>query len=451
MNARAILFGAITVAIVAAASSSCSSTKDDGPTLTGEALLEPSKCVPCHADQFREWSGSMHAYAATDPVFLAMNKRMQRETNGANGDFCVGCHAPVAVRLGLTKDGLNLESLPSHVKGVTCYFCHSAASVEGTHNNPLKLSDDGVLRGPIHDPTKGVPHAATYSPIHDRDRPESSSLCGACHDVVTPHGAHIERTFDEWKNSLYSKPGQLACGKCHMDGRDGPAANVEGAPIRRVHDHSMPAVDIALTPFFGATEQRAAVQRLLDQTLITKLCVKQQPLGLIADVTLDNAFAGHEFPSGANQDRRAWVELLAYRGADVVFSSGVVAEKQAVVAIADPNLWLLRDKIFGTSGKEVHMFWEAARVEQEQLPAAITNDPLDPKFIHSVTRSYTLPTPTPDRVTMRVRMRPMDFDVLDDLVASGDLDPAILDKIPTFDLASGTKEWRLENGFGCIN
>ena len=80
----------------------------------------------------------------------------------------------------------------------------------------------------------------------------------------------------------------------------------------------------------------------------------------------------------------------------------------------------------------------------------MTADPLDPRFIHSVTRSYPLPA-IPDRVNMRVRMRPLDFDLLDDLVASGDLDPALLDKIPTYDLASGTKEWTSEVGFArCI-
>ena len=68
-------------------------------------------------------------------------------------------------------------------------------------------------------------------------------MCGTCHDIVTAAGSHIERTFDEWQASLYAKPGQLSCGKCHMDGRDGPAATVDGAPVRRLHDHSMAAVD----------------------------------------------------------------------------------------------------------------------------------------------------------------------------------------------------------------
>ncbi|MBX3192703.1 MAG: hypothetical protein KF819_37310 [Labilithrix sp.] len=435
----------------AIALASCTSTTPDEPTLTGDALLDPNNCLPCHADQFREWSGSMHAYAGEDPVFIAMNKRMQRETNGQAGSFCVSCHAPLAVRAGKTVDGLNLGELPSFMRGVTCAFCHAASAVEGTHNNPLRLATDGVVRGGIADPAKS-PHRSAYSELHDREVLPSSSMCGACHDVVTPAGAHIERTFSEWNASLYAKPGQLSCGKCHMEGREGVAARVEGAPRRRVHDHTMAAVDVALTPFTDEDGQRAAVQRLLDATLLAKLCVKQTPAaGLVAEVTLDNAFAGHSFPSGAAQDRRAWVELIAYRGDAVVFSSGVVEEKKAVAALPDPNLWLLRDKVFDAAGKEVHMFWRAARYESELLPPAVTADPTDPAFYHAVTRTYSLPQPVPDRVTMRVRMRPVDFDLLDDLVATGDLDPKILDRIPTFELGGTVKEWTNDRGFRCTD
>lgn len=427
-----------------------SSTGDDAPTLTGEALLDPNNCLPCHAEQFREWSGSMHAYAGEDPVFVAMNKRMQRETGGKAGSLCVGCHAPVALRMGKTTDGLNLAELPAYMRGVTCFFCHTTSAVEGTHNNPLRLAGDDVLRGGLSGPI-AAPHKTGYSALHDREQQASSSTCGGCHDIVSPLGAHIERTFEEWKTSLYAKPGQLSCGKCHMEGRDGQAALVEGAPRRTVHDHMMPAVDVALTPFNDEPAQREAVQRFLDTTLLAKLCVKQTPkAGLIAEVTLDNAFAGHKFPSGAAQDRRAWVELIAYRGGAQVFASGVVADKKAVTNVADPNLWVLRDKHFGADGKETHMFWETASYASELLPAATTADRSDPAFYHAVTKSYSLPLPTPDRVTMRVRMRPLDFDLLDDLVATRDLDPALLDRIPTFDLASTVKEWTMAGGFRCI-
>jgi hypothetical protein len=438
-------------AIAAAIVFACSANDDEPKaTLTREELRDPKTCAACHGEHFRQWSGSMHAYAADDPVFLAMNKRMIRETNGASASFCVGCHAPLALRLGLTKDGTNLQELPSSVRGVTCYFCHSVDQVDGTHNAALRIADDGVIRGPIRDPISAAPHPAVYSNLHDREQPESSSLCGACHDVITPHGAHIERTFAEWKGSLYAKPGQLACGKCHMEGRDAPAARVLGAPIRRVHDHSAAAVDVALTPFPDTDAQRQKVQDTLDATLLTKLCVRRTPLGLGADVTLDNAFAGHAFPSGANQDRRTWVELLAYEGPIVVFRTGEIEPKKAASKSSDPNLWLLRDTIFRADGQETHMFWEAARFEGSSLPPAVTADPLDPAFNHSVTRTFPLP-PATDRVTLRVRMRPLDFDLLDDLVATGDLDPAILDRIPTWELRTAAKEWSLPGGYRCVD
>lgn len=446
--------GVVTSALVAiAVIAACSSSDDEQKiTLTGQALQDPNNCLPCHQDQFREWSGSMHAYAAEDPVFRAMNKRMIRETNGASKEFCVGCHAPMALRLGLTTDGQNLAELPTSVQGVTCYFCHSVDTVGDTHNNPLHLASDDTMRGGIRNPVKSMPHKGAYSTLHDRENHDSANLCGACHDVVTPHGAHIERTFAEWKGSLYSQPNQLSCGKCHMDGRDGKASQTgNDVPIRKVHDHSMPAVDIALTPFFGAAQQREMVQRLLDNSILTQICVQQLPAtGPTLTITLDNAFAGHGFPSGAAQDRRVWVEAHAFKGGAEIFTTGTVADKQAATAYTDPSYWLLRDTIFDTADKEIHLFWQAARFTSEQLPPAVTADPQDPRFIHSKKRDMPLPQ-MPDRVTMRVRMRPLDYDLLDDLVASGDLDPAIRDAAPVFDLASGTKEWTPEKAVsGCV-
>src|SRR5213592_1662895 len=80
--------------------------------LDREQLMDPETCKNCHPDAYRQWSGSMHAYASQDPVFRAMNQRAQRESNNTLGDFCVKCHAPMAVAQGLTTDGSNLDMLP---------------------------------------------------------------------------------------------------------------------------------------------------------------------------------------------------------------------------------------------------------------------------------------------------------------------------------------------------
>ena len=122
---------------IASASLPLACGPDDGPKdLTREQLMDAEECKSCHPVHYEQWSGSMHAYAADDPVFLAMNARGQEETNGELGDFCVQCHAPMAVRTGATTDGLNLADVPQSLKGVTCYFCHSAESVGGEDSYP---------------------------------------------------------------------------------------------------------------------------------------------------------------------------------------------------------------------------------------------------------------------------------------------------------------------------
>ena len=87
-NAAAFRWPALWGFALAAA---CSSSPPTSTFLTRDDLLDPTACQGCHQDHYEEWAGSMHAYAADDPVFIAMNQRGQRETNGALGSFCVNC------------------------------------------------------------------------------------------------------------------------------------------------------------------------------------------------------------------------------------------------------------------------------------------------------------------------------------------------------------------------
>ena len=434
-------------------------TPDAGPqpTLTRAELMDPETCKSCHPDHYREWSGSMHAYAAEDPVFLAMNQRGQRETNGELGDFCVQCHAPVAVREGLTTDGLNLDEVPAYAKGVTCAFCHFVDEVQGTHNAQLSMSNDGVMLGAYADPRPNEAHASAYSPLHDRKRIESSDLCGSCHDIVTPRGVHIEQTFLEWKLSLFAHDvdgERQTCGDCHMKGRTDTATDAPGVALRRVHDHRMVGVDTALTPFPEMEDQARQIQRELNTTAVAALCVKQEGQTVQMRADLENMAAGHAWPSGATHDRRVWVELIAYDAEDqVVFSSGVVEPGQAVTSLDDPNLWRLGTRSYDDDGREVHMFWDIARVESLLLPPPNHNHVngetvgVDGHLVHDyMYESDQLPT----RVTLRVRVRAMGLDVLDDLIATGDLDPAIRSQIRTFDVGATQLEWLERDAVECI-
>jgi hypothetical protein len=100
------------------------------------------------------------------------------------------------------------------------------------------------------------------------------------------------------------------------------------------------------------------------------------------------------------------------------------------------------------------MFWEAAKSDAHpegyetcQLPNATMMG-----VRHNQTRTFRLPTnPLPARVTMAVHIQAIGTDVIDDLVASKDLDPKIQNEIATHTLEGTRLEWRPADGFAqCV-
>ncbi len=392
----------------------------------------------------------MHAYAADDPVFVALETLGQEDTGGALGTFCMSCHAPTAVSTGAAGTAAELADLGREYRGVTCYGCHQIDAVEGDSNGALHYAADGVFRGPIADFVATPAHGQRYDERHDGATLSSSAACGACHDVKLANGAHLERTFAEWKDSLFGQPGPgaLSCGACHMPSAEGRAAAVPDAPVRRVHDHSMPGIDVALTDWPETEAQRAGIDRDLRAAVLTGLCVTPGEAGLSIDVTLDNVLVGHAWPSGVTHARRAWVEVIAWQGAEQVYQSGQFADGEPVSREQDPDLWLLGTELHDADGNPVHEPWRAAEVAGELLPFAVTADPSDPRYFHAVTRSYAV-AGTADRVTLRLFIQPVGLDILDWLIADGRLDPAVRERMPTLEVTQGAKEWRLADGYGC--
>lgn len=431
----------VTVAIsIAPTGCGNSSSGSAPPYLDRATMLDPQTCRSCHVDHYDQWAVSMHAFASDDPIFQAMNARGQRETGGQLGSFCVKCHAPMALQQGATTDGTNLASVPQSLHGVTCFFCHTIDAVTGSHNAAVSLTGDLVMRGEVTDPVANSAHASEYAVLQDRTRADSASLCGACHDIDSPPGAHIERTFAEWQASVYSSAEGDTCAQCHMTRSTSqqPIAQVPGLdlPSRYLYAHDFPAVDVAL-PSAPAAEQ-ASVQSLLGTTLQTALCVTQ--LGGVR-VIVDNVAAGHDWPSGASQDRRAWAEVIATKGGKTIYQSGVVPAGTPVTEVKnDPDLWLLRDCMFGTNGQQVDMFWQAATTEGNELPAPVTFDPTSPDYYRTHIEQFfpralngVLPQ-IPDQVTLRIRLQPVGLDVLDDLVSTHDLDAGVAAAMPTYDV-----------------
>ena len=246
---------------------------------------------------------------------------------------------------------------------------------------------------PLRRPGGGATHRSAYSELHDRERLAPSDLCGACHDIVTPAGAHIERTFEEWKGSVFKHALGATCGQCHMDGSSTPqpvAAPPTGEtmPVRTRHAHTFAAVDVAITPFPEQDAQRAEIQRQLDFTLQSAVCVGTVGGSSTLRVILDNVGAGHSFPSGSAPDRRAWVELTAKRAGAVVFESGRVPAAAAVAEHPDPNLWLLRDCVFDGAGQEAPCSG-SPRATSHLLPTQASFDPRDPAYYrNNIVRAF---------------------------------------------------------------
>lgn len=441
---------------------------DDPPASTHLSVAElkdPETCKSCHPIHYREWKASMHAYASDDPVFLAMNELGHQETNGELGQFCVKCHAPLAVADGLT-DGSpeSLAALPEHMKGVSCYFCHNVKEVSGDNNSQVTLANDTVMRGNIVDAVEPAVHGVATSKYMGRFNPESSQLCGGCHDIVNDHGVHLERTYAEYKESIFAHAGTpsfLSCASCHMPNREGLAARDPNSPVgtRDVHSHLWPGVDTAVTDWPDRDLYEAAVTCALDGAVRLVEASSADPL----DITyLVETMAGHKMPSGASQDRRLWVEMVAYEGDNTLCSLGAVPDDVPVAGFRDPiacdssssgeqSFPLFRDRIFDMDGQETHMFWRASPSEASDsgyignaMPAATQVNADGTPILHTVDLHFSPPLGA-DRVTIRMRMRPMDYDVLDELIEAGTLDPAVRSEIRTYTLATTSVEFNLDS------
>jgi len=215
------------------------SQPDDPLNPQREPITTSFSCISCHAGFdaetgpiYSDWSGSLMANAARDPIFLACLEIAEADAPGS-GDICIRCHVPKAWLEGRSDptDGSAINS--DDRDGVTCNFCHrlvdpfqketppavdaqilidlgSDAPIQSTdglgrdgdsHGANYVIDPLDRRRGPFpvtpagDTPTgneancdffhQGLTSQPTFeSPLHRR-----ADICSTCHDVSTPHFA----------------------------------------------------------------------------------------------------------------------------------------------------------------------------------------------------------------------------------------------------------------------
>lgn len=261
----------------------------------------PDRCLSCHGnynieiEPYFNWSGSMMAQAARDPLYEACLAITNQDVP-SGGDLCIRCHSPEGWLGGrsIPTDGSALTN--TDMEGIHCDFCHRLVKPTDPGTNPFPfdqvytentwpadnaylgtldslppmsgngmfiVDSDDTKRGPFVD--AGAKHAYHYSPFHSE-----SALCGTCHDVSNPvydrqaddsytpnafgfsapsYNTYdlfpVERTYSEWLVSGYNTPSGVyapqfggnkahvsTCQDCHMKDISGVAANKKSARYR---------------------------------------------------------------------------------------------------------------------------------------------------------------------------------------------------------------------------
>jgi hypothetical protein len=118
----------------------------------------------------------------------------------------------------------------------------------------------------------------------------------------------------------------------------------------------------------------------------------------------------------------------------VLLQSGVVPAGMDP-EVADPSVFGFWDKTFKADNSPAHFFWDVDRVDSNLLKA-----PSAPKENVSRTAVFSINTSNVERVTARYRFNPLPYAMLDDLIASGDLAPAIRDRVKTLEIGT-PKVW----------
>ncbi len=173
-----------------------------------EASLDPEDCGTCHEAQYEDWKTSLHSKSMGPGVTGQFHPPWLDQSTIS---ICGYCHSPLAEQSpfkGLPDGHLkkNPEFSPElRSQGIVCAGCHTRRHVR---YGPTPLA--GKVKDPPHNSFVEVENFG------------NSEFCKPCHQFQPQdrrlNDKLLQNTYEEWKNSSYSKKG-IQCANCHMPDR----------------------------------------------------------------------------------------------------------------------------------------------------------------------------------------------------------------------------------------
>jgi hypothetical protein len=302
----------------------------------------PLNCGNCHAEIYREWTGSGHGRAATNPRFLAQFNQLAADRSDDIG-VCSKCHAPTLRDPTLDYDLRKIEGVDRH--GVHCDFCHKIVEAP-TDKLGTRFGSDGysflrpadgrqLFFGPLNDAVREGEQFG-YLPLY-----RQSGYCASCHEGVI-YGVHVYGTYSEWLASPARREGKQ-CQTCHMN-PTGTLTNIapgKGGVERdpaTLASHALPG---------GTLEM-----------LRRCLSVKASMSGKRVDVEVLAAGVGHRVPTGFI-DRNLILVLEAFdrEGRPVKLADGRILPKMAGNLAGKPGKIYAKRLVWPNSHEPIR-FWQ---------------------------------------------------------------------------------------------
>lgn len=263
-------------------------------------------CGQCHQEIHSQWSQSMHSRSITDPLYRSVIERLPDDAK-KHVPFCLSCHAPVA---GASGTLFRISDIPDWERdlsplareGVTCDFCHTISGEELTEKI---LPGAYVYPHARQTEIKFGPEADSETKAHPTRVSSflsSAEFCSTCHRFKHPAtGEELQNTFEEWRQSSYSKQG-TACQDCHMPKYTGARAE-GGREGARISAHLFPG---------GHTEMVRKAASLA--VFGTREMERNEPSAKVVAI-VKNMGAGHAIPTGVPGVREIVLEVQVWDSA----------------------------------------------------------------------------------------------------------------------------------------